>query len=781
MAEDKNLIGQFPGLRMYDEGGKFEVKQEYIDAARAKAIEEGKKYYGDATNFEVFRDSVLNLPDAAINFVARGAEGTGELAAGIASLAFKGAQLATTTDPDKLTQIMSEPSFTKYMGAYKGKLGKPNLFTSDISGIEENVDRVGDVAYLASPVPMAPFAKGIPFLFKAGKAAKEGTENIAKDVVKSFTQGDSGFRASAGGVRTVDDLIKSNQVKKASEITDDPLNLISIKRDRRDSIRDAKSQKSTIDSDGLPKIEPQEGFSNPIKPYKEYLGHFKNVENTIKNLPSGTVLKGKNELLQLSKDVTRIFQRNKTAESRDKALKLLQEQYGLQPGSFREALKKLYGDARGAFAGVDADSAAIRFLPEDVAQELANFNLYKMGGRTFETEKMYNDIIKIFKNPQQRSTLNLVDEDIFKKYGLDVNASPATVLAIRLKQIKPFIKDEKVLANLNKYLKTSPTEINNSRLSSYFKENKIKFNKAKTREAAIENLETFKAALDDLNIAKRDSVGFGNTTTKYINMYKDAYGGDNLLTYNEISKNLPAIKRSEGYMKVINKLNNKSKTSFDDFMNKAGDYIQEGETTYINSRIKGMMARMIDEAKRKNPSIKDVDIVKELDDINVEEYVQVLRYNKILNDRVQDAKSLGVTLEDFNLSHIEDVARNWQGTMKENNLFFTSGTLNKGLQKTLNNRIDEVLDNLNNVKTAKEKDILIKELKNIEDELIENNLISKINDTFYGKKDITPESSFQLQKSKMAEEVYRDDPMPTRMNKGGVVGFSHLIRPLGNF
>ncbi len=94
---------------------------------------------------------------------------------------------------------MSEPSFTKYMGAYKGKLGKPDLFTSDISGIEENVDRVGDVAYLASPVPMAPFAKGIPYLFKAGKAAKEGTENIVKDVVKSFTQGDSGFRASAGG------------------------------------------------------------------------------------------------------------------------------------------------------------------------------------------------------------------------------------------------------------------------------------------------------------------------------------------------------------------------------------------------------------------------------------------------------------------------------------------------------------------------------------------------------------------------------------------------------
>jgi len=659
----------------------------------------------------------------------------------------------------------------------------PGAAAADIAnmfGVKEK--DVNEIQALTNSVIFQSFGQG-PRVVGAGSQIKNVAKNVADETAttaKYFPEYTpfKNIEPKSVGAMSVDDLIKSKQINKASEMTDDPLNVMSIKRDRRDSIRDAKSKKSTIDSDGLPKIEPQEGFSNPIKPYKEYLGHFKNVENTIKNLPSGTVLKGKNELLQLSKDVTRIFQRNKTVESRDKALKLLQEQYGLQPGSFREALKKLYGDARGAFAGVDADSTAIRFLPEDVAQELANFNLYKMGGRTFETEKMYNDIIKIFKNPQQRSTLNLVDEDIFKKYGLDVNASPATVLNIRLKQLKPFIKDEKVLANLNKYLKTSPTEINNSRLSSYFKENKIKFNKAETREAAIENLETFKAALDDLNIAKRDSVGFGNTTTKYINMYRDAYGGENLLTYNEIAKNLPAIKRSEGYMKVINKLNNKSKTSFDDFMNKAGDYIKEGETTYINSRIKGMMARMIDEAKRKNPSIKDVDIVKELDDINVEEYVQVLRYNKILNDRVQDAKSLGVTLEDFNLSHIEDVARNWQGTMKENNLFFTSGTLNKGLQKTLNNKIDEVLDNLNNVKTAKEKDMLIKELKNIEDELIENNLISKINDTFYGKKNITAESSFQLQKSKMAEEVYRDDPMPTRMNKGGLVGISHLIRPL---
>ena len=45
------------------------------------------------------------------------------------------------------------------------------------------------------------------------------------------------------GVRTVDEIIESGQVKKASEMTDDPLNVMSIKRDRIDSIREAKSNK----------------------------------------------------------------------------------------------------------------------------------------------------------------------------------------------------------------------------------------------------------------------------------------------------------------------------------------------------------------------------------------------------------------------------------------------------------------------------------------------------------------------------------------------------------
>ena len=195
--EDTFLPGQLP-IGIFDEGGKFEPKQEFIDAARAKALEEGKKYYGDATNFEIFRDSVLNLPDATINFLARGAEGTGELAAGIASLAMKGAKLATTTDPDKITQILSEPSFTKYMGAFRDKIPTKDLYESDISGIEDTEEAFGDVAYYASPLPVVPAGVLAAGAKSVAVPAGRGIAQLADDIVKSFTRGDSGFRASAG-------------------------------------------------------------------------------------------------------------------------------------------------------------------------------------------------------------------------------------------------------------------------------------------------------------------------------------------------------------------------------------------------------------------------------------------------------------------------------------------------------------------------------------------------------------------------------------------------------
>jgi len=243
-------IGQFSGLGMYDEGGKFEVKQEFIDKARAKAIEEGKKYYGDATNFEVFRDGILNLPDSAINFVARGAEGTGELFAGLASLVMKSGQLATTTDPDKLTQIMSEPSFTKYMGAFRDKIPTPNLYESDISGIEDTEKAFGTAGYYAAPVPVAPIAKGAAQVAKGLGSTKFGKNMIDElETTATYFPNYTPFKKvepKSVGAMSIDELIKSNQIKKASEITQDPLTLMARERDRFQKIVEAKGKRGKL-------------------------------------------------------------------------------------------------------------------------------------------------------------------------------------------------------------------------------------------------------------------------------------------------------------------------------------------------------------------------------------------------------------------------------------------------------------------------------------------------------------------------------------------------------
>ena len=240
-------IGQLP-IGIFDEGGKFEPKQEFIDAARAKALEEGKKYYGDATNFEIFRDSVLNLPDATINFLARGAEGTGELAAGIVSLVMKGGQLATTTDPDKITQILSEPSFTKYMGAFRDKIPTPNLYESDISEMEDAEKAFGTAGYYTAPLPMVPAGVLAAGAKSVAVPAGRGIAQLAEDIVKSFTRGDSSFRASAGGkktgVKTIDEMIEDKTLKTGDELTQDPQNLMAIERDRNLKITQAKANTS---------------------------------------------------------------------------------------------------------------------------------------------------------------------------------------------------------------------------------------------------------------------------------------------------------------------------------------------------------------------------------------------------------------------------------------------------------------------------------------------------------------------------------------------------------
>jgi len=84
-------MGQLPSYEsLYSDQGKFPVDQNKVDEMRAAALAEGKKFYGDATGFEIFKEGLFNLPDGVINYFAGSAEGMGELLAGLFEATKKG-------------------------------------------------------------------------------------------------------------------------------------------------------------------------------------------------------------------------------------------------------------------------------------------------------------------------------------------------------------------------------------------------------------------------------------------------------------------------------------------------------------------------------------------------------------------------------------------------------------------------------------------------------------------------------------------------------------------
>ena len=187
MAKESTIpgvpFGQLP-TGIFEEGGKFEPKQEFIDAARAKALEEGKKYIGDATGFEKFKDALFDIPDATIALVSGTGETLSEFALGLAKETLKGAQLSTTADPEKIKEIRESPGFTSYFDQLN--FPRSNIYDSKISGITPT-DVAEFTGEVLAPVPAGIFAAGarfVPSLFKTAKVVK--TQPL-DDVIDIYT------------------------------------------------------------------------------------------------------------------------------------------------------------------------------------------------------------------------------------------------------------------------------------------------------------------------------------------------------------------------------------------------------------------------------------------------------------------------------------------------------------------------------------------------------------------------------------------------------------------
>ena len=209
-----------------------------------------------------------------------------------------------------------------------------------------------------------------------------------------------------------------------------------------------------------------------------------------------------------------------------------------------------------------------------------------------------------------------------------------------------------------------------------------------------------------------------------------------------------------------------------------------------------LIKRLITRARKTNPELSDAQILQELNKVDKKKLTEVLKLNSELRNKVNFAKyKLGETIDEYgirtkkkfiegdyyNVSHMEDVLRNWKNTLKENNLFFAEAKLNFPFQYNIDNKIEKLLEKLKTVKNKSEEKLLSSEIKKLEKELKENNLISVIDETPYGGKSITAESSAERINKKIEEEIKKRIHEVTNLNQGGMVGFNHLVRPLGNF
>ena len=214
------------------------------------------------------------------------------------------------------------------------------------------------------------------------------------------------------------------------------------------------------------------------------------------------------------------------------------------------------------------------------------------------------------------------------------------------------------------------------------------------------------------------------------------------------------------------------------------DVIQSGGFASTDSgarfRVEGLISRYLYNAlgidkKTKVSKATQSEIIENLKDVDKEKLAQVIKLDRKLKLKLSQAKELGIDLDDFNLSHMEDVASNWMNSLNANNLFFAPSKANKSLQKNINRKIKNNLEKGKKAKTEAEKTEILNEFNDLKQQLIDNNLVSVIDGQKIGA-DIDFEKSFEIM-STVYDEAINKRLFPFKKD-GGIVGIDYMTRPL---
>ena len=198
-------------------------------------------------------------------------------------------------------------------------------------------------------------------------------------------------------------------------------------------------------------------------------------------------------------------------------------------------------------------------------------------------------------------------------------------------------------------------------------------------------------------------------------------------------------------------------------------FIPEGQRAPVGSTFQNQLARMIGYANEQgtNPN----EIIKVIQGIDAEGFANIFARKRSLEDNIKFLREQALSsslkrtnpelfvdqtrkVGDFDiglieLSHIEDVAQNWRAAFDINNIFLAPGKFNRD-QLLIDRSIQKQLNAFSKAKTISEKKTIIKELRKIEQKLIDKNLISKFGDRYFG---VNKDSAIEANLLKKVEEA----------------------------
>ena len=175
------------------------------------------------------------------------------------------------------------------------------------------------------------------------------------------------------------------------------------------------------------------------------------------------------------------------------------------------------------------------------------------------------------------------------------------------------------------------------------------------------------------------------------------------------------------------------------------------------------------------------EIIEQLNKVDKEALANVLLKNSKIRDKLKEAKLTGIDIDDLNLSHMQNVADNWRTSLDANNLFLATKKANQVIQVKLDKDLKKNFQKAKTAKTEKEKQEVLNEFNEIQQELIDNDLVSIID----GKK-VGADIDFEKSLEKFGTRIIDDELFfPTMMrtgasekSKGGIVSVEEMTRPL---